>query len=169
MAVESVVVRVKRDGQILISDSGAAHTYVVAYEPGDFSYNVADYTVNTFLDRGEIGATPSIRIGDEAEMSGAFSAFLRDLGDTANTYATLLDVAHRYVGRYVASQWASTMGTASDVFTVTIQFTIDGSPFGEADKTVTFPFCVLRANMAEGDPNKVAASFTSKAVRPLLS
>ena len=166
---ESTVVRVKRDGQIMLADSGAARTYTVAYEPGDLAYSVPDYTVNMFLDRGEIGATPSLRIGDEQAMTGSFSAYMRDLGDTAGGYATLLDVAHRYVGKYVASNWTSTLGSASDVFTITITLTIDGSPFGEADKSVTFPFCVFRANAKEGDPNTVEASFTSHAVRPLLS
>jgi hypothetical protein len=166
---ESTVVRVKRDGQILLADSGAVNTYTVAYEPGDFSYNVPDYTVNMFLDRGVIGATPSLRIGDEQAMTGSFSAFLRDLGDTAGTYATLLDVAHRYASKYVATTWVSTLGSASDVFTITITLTIDGSPFGEADKSVAFPFSVFRANAKEGDPNTVDASFTSHAVRPTLS
>lgn len=166
---ESTVVRVKRDGQILLADSGAAHTYTITYEPGDFAYTVPDYTVINPLDRGEIGATPQLRIGDEQPMTGSFSAYMRDVGDTANTYATLLDVAHRYVGRYVASNWTSTHGTNGDVFTITIQFTIDGSPFGESDKTVTFPFCVFRANVSEGDPNTVACTFTSYAVRPTIS
>ena len=31
---ESTVVRVKRDGQILLADSGAVHTYTIAYEIG---------------------------------------------------------------------------------------------------------------------------------------
>jgi len=39
---ESTVVRVKRDGQILLSDSGSTNTYTIAYEPGDFSYTVPD-------------------------------------------------------------------------------------------------------------------------------
>jgi hypothetical protein len=166
---ESTVVRVKRDGQILLADLGAAHTYTVAYEPGDLSYTIPDYSVNMFLDRGVIGATPSIRIGDEQAMTLAFSAYLRDLGDTANTYATLLEIAHRYAGRYVETAWLSTMGANSDVFTITITFTIDGSPFGEADKSVVFPFVVFRANVKEGDPNTVDCSGTSYAVRPTLS
>jgi hypothetical protein len=166
---ESTIIRTKRDGQWLLADSGAVHTYTIAYEPGDGQYTIPDYTVNMFLDRGVIGSTPSIRIGDEQAMTLGFSAYFRDPGDTANAYATLLDIAHRYVGRYVETNWVSTMGSNSDVFTITISFTIDGSPFGEADKTLTFPFCVLRANVAEGDPNTVTVSATSYAVRPTLA
>lgn len=166
---ESTIIRTKRDGQWLIADSGAAHTYTVAYEPGDGQYTVPDYAVNLFLDRGIIGSTPSIRQGDEAPMTLGFSAYLRDLGDTANSYSTLLDIAHRYAGRYVESNWTSTLGTNSDVFTVTINLTLDGSFCGEADKTISFPFCVVRANVKEGDPNTVDVSATSYAVRPTLS
>jgi hypothetical protein len=166
---ESTVIRTKRDGQWLIGDSGLVHTYTIAYEPGDGQYTVPDYSVNMFLDRGVIGSTPSLRIGDEAAMTLGFSAYLRDLGDTANSYVSLMDIAHRYVGRYVETNWVSTLGTNSDVFTVTIQLTLDGSPFGESDKTVTFPYCVLRANVKEGDPNTIDISATSHAVRPTLS
>lgn len=166
---ESTVVRVKKDGQILLADSGAVHTYTVAYEPGNFKYSVPDYSIVASLDRGVIGATPSLRIGDEAPMTLGFSAFMRDLGDTAAGYATLLDIAHRYVAGYVATNWVSTLGSNSDVFTITVSLTIDGSPFGEADKTVTFPFVVFRADAAEGDPNTTDCTGTSWAVRPILS
>jgi hypothetical protein len=166
---ESTVIRVKRDGQILLADNGAGHTYTIVREPGDFAYTVPDYTIVNVLDRGVIGTIPMIRIGDEQPMTGSFSAYLSDLGDTAGTYVTLMDIAHRYASKYVETNWVSTMGANSDVFTISIQYTIDGSPFGEADKTITFPFCVFRANATEGDPNKVAATFTSYAVRPLLT
>lgn len=170
MPAESTYVRVKRDGQILLADSGAAHTYPVAYEPGDFGYTVADYAVNHFLDRGILGTTPSIRGGDEAPMTGSFSAYLRDLGDVSGAaYASLLDVCHRYLTKYVASTWVSTMGAAHEVMTITISLTIDGTFAGEADKTVTFPFSVLRASVKEGDPNTINATFTSFAARPTLS
>lgn len=166
---ESTIVRVKKDGDIMILD-GAAHSYNSKYEPGDFGYTVPDYTVNLFLDRGEIGTVPSIRIGDEQPMTLSWSNYMRDLGDTAGSYATLLDILHRYVGKYVASNWVSTMGANSDVFTLTVSFSVDGSPFGEADKTVTFPYCVLRdSGVKEGDPNTVGISGTSYCIRPVLT
>lgn len=125
--------------------------------------------VNSFLDRGVIGATPSIRYGDEQPMTFGYSAYLRDLGDTANAYATLPDVLFRYASRAVATLWTSTMGTNSDVFTVTTNLTLDGSPFGEADKTLALPFCVVRGSIQEGDPSTVSVSGTSHAARPTLS
>jgi len=168
---ESTVVKVKRDAQILLADLGAVHTYTVAFEPGDYKYTVPDYQVNNFLDRGVIGTTPSLRIGNDQPMTASFSAYLRDLGDTSGSpaYATLADIAHRYLSHYVATVWVSTMSTNSDAFTITVAFTIDGSVFGEADKTVTFPFSVFRANVSEGDPDMVDCSLTSWCIRPILS
>lgn len=151
------------------ADSGAAHTYTLAYEPGDFNLDVPAEAVNLFLDRGAIGSTPSIRYGDEQPMTFGYSAYLRDLGDTANAYATLPDVLFKYTGRYVASNWTSTMGTASDVFTVTTSLTLDGSPFGEADKTLTLPYSSVRGSIQEGDPSSINVTGTSYAARPTLA
>ena len=167
---ESTVCRVRRDGQIAILDAGGTHSYVIKYEPGDFSYDSPQEAVNVFLDRGVLGATPSVRLGDDQPMTLSFSAYLRDLGDTTGAaYATLLDICHVYAAGYVATTWSSTLGTASDAKTWTVTLTIDGASFGEADKTLTFNFCSLRASVSEGDPNTVNVSGTSYSVRPVLS
>lgn len=173
---ESTVVRTKRDGVIVYSSSGASETYTVAYEPGDFSYDVPGVAVLLFLDRGVIngggGSTPSIRQGDEQPMTFAHTAYLRDLGDTSGTggYTTLPDLLHPYDSGVVDSDWTSTLASAAgDVFTVTTALTMDGTAFGEADKTVTFPFCAVRGSVSEGDPSTVSVSGTSYAVRPTLS
>lgn len=166
---ESTICRTKRDGQIAYLDSGGANSYTVAYEPGDFSYDCPAAAVNAFLDRGSLGATPCLRLGDDQPMTFGHSAYLRDVGDPAAGYATLLDIAQEFAAGFVAANWTSTLGTASDAFTVTVTLTIDGASFGEADKTLTFPFSVVRASVAEGDPDTVTISGTSYAVRPVLS
>lgn len=173
MTAESTVVRVKRDGQIMHSDAGGVHSYVSAYEPGDFSYQVPDVAVNLYLDRGVIAdanGLPSIRKGDEAPVTFGYSAYMRDLGDTSPTpaYATLPDLIHRFAGGYCASNWVSTMGANSDVPTVTTTLTIDGASFGEPDKSLIFPFVVLRGGGSEGDPNAIPVTGTSYAVIPTL-
>lgn len=166
---ESTPVRVKRDIQIIFYDSGAVRSYTVAWEPGDFNYAVPDYTVVNPLDRGELTATPQLRKGDDQPITGGFSVHFRDPGDTANAYATMQDLAHRFSGRYVDANWASTHGSNGDVPTVTMSVTIDGTFAGEADKTLTFPFVVLRANYADGDPCTLQVTFTSYALKPTLS
>ena len=55
------------------------------------------------------------------------------------------------------------------MFTVTVQITIDGSAFGEPDRTVSFPFSVLRGSFAEGDPNTLNVTGTSYILKPVLS
>lgn len=166
---ESTVVRVKRDVQIVLYNSGATLSYTVSLEAGDFNFAVPDTTVVNPLDRGELGATPQLRKGDDQPMTGGFSAYFRDAGDTANAYATLNGIAWRLSGRYEDTNWTSTHGSNGDVPTVTLSASYDGTPFGEADKTLTFPFVVLRANYADGDPCSLNVTFTSYALKPTLS
>lgn len=162
---ESTVVRNKRDGQILITDG--TRTYTIDKEVGDFALNVPDTTVSLYLDRGSIGSTPSIRNVDDQPITGSFTAYQRDLPN--GSYATLTDIAWAISGKYVNSNWTSTMGTNSDVFTVTIQYTIDGTAFGEADKTITLAYCKVVCNFAEGDPNTLSVSFTSYQLKPTVA
>lgn len=166
---QSTAVRNKRDGQILISDSGAAHTETVAYEAGDLAWTIPGVSVSHYLDRGELGSTPSLRNVDDQPMTLSFSVYFRDPGDTANAYSTLTDIAVRFASRYVETAWVSTLGTASDTFTVTIAWTVDGTFAGEADKTLSFPYCVFRVNMKEGDPNTLECTATSFALKPTLA
>ena len=176
MSTESTYIRTKRDAVIVISDSGAAHTYTVAYEEGNFQFDVPRETVEMYLDRGlmasSIGGTPSIRKGDEQPMTLSFSAYFRDAGSTdatATGHATLLDILHRYASGFIATQWTSTLGANSDEFTFTVAVTLDGTIFGEADKTLTFKFVSLRGGAAEGSPNTVSAAGTAYHLVPTLS
>lgn len=162
---ESTVVRNKRDGQIVITDG--TRTYTIDKEAGDFSVTVPDTTVSLYLDRGSIGATPSIRLVDDQPITGSFTAYQRDLPN--GSYATLADLAWILSGKYVATNWTSTMGTNSDVPTWTIQYTVDGTAFGEADKTMTFAYCRITCNLAEGDPNTLSVSFTSYQNKPTVA
>ena len=168
---ESTVVRTKRDGVITISDSAGSHSYVVAYEPGDFNFDVPLNATSHYLDRGEIGTTPSVRKGDDAPVTLGFSAYWRDLSDVAGspTYATLADICIRFTSDYVTSNWTSTLGTNSDEFAVTVALAIEGSAYGGADQTLSFPYVVLRMSGAEGDPNTLTASGTSYALRPTIA
>lgn len=160
---ESTQIRVKRDGVIVLSDD-AGHTYTVAYEPGDLAINVPGQAVNNFLDRGRMGAAPSLRLGDDQPMTLSFTAYLRDL--SLDDGATLLDIANRPAGSYVADNWIST--SSGDVFTVNASVIVDGADLGEADQQYDFPFCVVRANVSEGDPSTIAISITSYAYQPTV-
>lgn len=167
---ESPVVRTKRDAQIIHYDLGGLHTYVVAKEAGDWNLDCPEEEINMFLDRGVISDIPDLRNGDESPMTFGYSAYLRDLGDTeaSPTYATLPDICFRYKSKYVDSNWISTMATYSDAFTVGTSYTVDGSAFGEADKSIVLPHCKVRGSFAEGDPTAFTVTGTCFANRPTL-
>lgn len=166
---ESSVVRTKRDVLVTITDG--TNTYTISKEVGDFNWDVPGYATNVFLDRGEMGATPDVRKGDDQPMTLGWSMYLRDLGDTASpqTYQTILDLCHELAGGYTEDAWTSTLGTNSDAKTWTVKYTVDGTAFGESDKTYTFNFCSLRASAADGDPSTVTVSGVSYALKPVLT
>ena len=145
---ESTQIRVKRDGQIILSDDGAVNTYTIGYEPGDLTINVPD--------------TNGDRRYDDAPCELSFSAYLRNV--SGEDFATLLDIAHRYEGGHVESTWAST--SAGDVFTVNCSVVFSGAELGEADEQLDFAFCVVRASLSEGDPNTVNVTITSYVTKP---
>lgn len=166
---ESSVIRTKRDWLITVTDG--TRTYTISKEVGDFQWDVPLYGVTNILDRGEMPTTPDLRKGDDQPMTLGWSMYLRDLGDTTatSTYQTILDLCHELDSGYTAETWVSTLGTASDVKTWTVKATLSGSSFGETDKTYSFPFSVLRASAANGDPDTVTVSGTSYKLKPTLT
>ena len=82
----SEIVKVNRDGLITIADLGASKTLVVSREPGDFTFDAPEETVNLFLDRGVMaadgvpGGVPSLRLGDDQPCTLGWSAYQRDMG-----------------------------------------------------------------------------------------
>jgi len=162
---ESLIIRNKRDIQIAYTDG--VRTYTVAYEPGDLSLDIPLETVSNYLDRGRMPAVPSIRNVDDQPMSFGHSAHERDWVSAAG-HATLLDLAVAFAGKYVATNWTSTIGAASDVRTWSTNVTQEGSDFGEADITMQLPYSVLRASRADGDPNSISITGTSYALRPTI-
>lgn len=161
---ESTAVRGKRDGVISMQSSGAAESYTTSREPGDFTYSAPGYAVIRTLDRGEFS---TVRRTDAQPITGAFSVNLTDIGDPTTTFTTLPDICEQR--GYVPGNWTSTFGNASDEFAVDLLFLIDGTAFGEADKTLTFGDTSVRGSMAEGDTNTYSVTFELSALAPTLS
>ena len=160
---ESTIPYTKRDGLIVFSDAGAVHTYTVAYEPGDLSITIPDTATTRILDRGSL-ENVVLRKGDDAPCELSFSAYLRNVQGA--DFATLLDIAHRYDGGYVETNWVSTSDT--DVFTVDVSVIYSGAAFGAADEELLFGKCEIRANVSEGDPNTVNVTITSNVTKPTV-
>ena len=148
MAVSGVV-KVRRDGVITLTD-GAAASYTVAYEDGDFSadkltgVNAADRVV--IRDRGTI---VGVRKGDDPVGSLSFTVHLREL--TNNTDAVLLDFI---TGKNAAATLTSAGGVGYEQFMLNCKMTIDGQDL--ADSTATFSKVLFTADMSEGDPDKLS-------------
>lgn len=160
---ESTIPYTKRDGIIILSDAGAVHTYTVAFEPGDLAITVPGTATTRILDRGSIDNVV-LRKGDDAPCELSFSAYLRNVQGA--DFATLLDIAHRFDGGYVESEWVSTSDT--DVFTVDVSVIYSGAAFGAADEELLFGKCEIRANVSEGDPNTINVTITSNVKKPTV-
>ena len=167
MPTESQVPRTKRDGLITVSDAGGANEWTAPCDVGDFNYASPGHSILRILKRGE-HATP--RRQDAQVTSLGFSITLTDIGDPTNTYATLPDICERErEGTFVNSTWTSTFGDTSDVFGTDVNYTIDGSAFGEADKDLLFDDMSLRGNFAEGDPSTYSCTGEASILAPVIS
>ena len=154
----SAVVKNFRDGTILIED-GTTPTPIsvtVQYEAGDFSISglsESNTEVTTYLDRGDLG---SVRKTSRTFPTFSFSAHMTDLSDATNK--TLWDAVNK-TGAFASA--TSTLGTSSDVYSLKVTLTVEGTNFGDsADHTLVLTNCHLTIDFAEGDPNSFTLNGT---------
>tara|TARA_R110000824_G_C14925829_1_gene648184 strand:+ start:193 stop:702 length:510 start_codon:yes stop_codon:yes gene_type:complete len=151
-----------RDGTLLIEDgTGTPNAFTVIYEAGDFSISglVQGQKESTvYLDRGDLG---SIRHTNQTFPSGSFSMHMVDLSD--GSYATAIDLMLQ-TGKFVAgggTPGVSTLGANSEVYTVKLTLTIEGSDHGDdSDHTIVLDDALCSIDASEGDPNSISVSFT---------
>jgi hypothetical protein len=151
---ESLVVGTRRDGTITITD-GAAASYVVAFEVGDFSSSepLADRVV--IRDRGAI---VGLREGDSPIITFSFSVHMRSLTDT--TGDNLLDRIYNR-GFHNAVPLSSTGGDGFEQFLQSVEFKCDTSAVGSGKTyTATYSKCLLEVtNLSESaDGNTIEIS-----------
>lgn len=161
---ESPVIRTKRDGVISISDSGAANTYTVSVEPGDFTYSAPRHSILRNLDRGEFS---TVRRQDAQPVTFGWSVHMRDIGSAADF--TLPDICEQRAGSAWMTAATSTLDGASDAETYDTAYTMDGATFGESDKTLTFPDGSLRGSFSEGDPTSYSVTGEASILAPTFS
>ena len=160
----STNIKSRRNGTLTFYDYASGHSLEVAYEDGDFSYDNPQEDVSFILDRGSLGSPPQPVLGDDQPVSASFTAYLRDL--TTTGYATL----EQLVNGITPPSWVSTMGASHPVFTLTLVWTLDGTPWGETDRTVTLPYCVVRGSVKEAaGGNTLSINIKSGAVRPTVA
>lgn len=163
---ESPICKTKRDGVITILDNGGSNVYTVAFEDGDLSIDIPGTEVLNFPDRGVIGDPPCLRDGNEAAMTGSFTAILRDVSDA--TDLTLFEFIAE--SGAVSTTFVSTLGASGESRVYTITWTIEGTAHGDsADHVITCQFCKISGSVADGFPGVISISFTSWDVYPTVS
>jgi len=172
----SAVVKTKRDGTITLGENGAFNASTAAdvamknlleldCEVGDWSMSVSGPSVNAFMDRGQFGATPKVRYGDDNAITGSFSGYYLDVGDAAAAESVFADAVVRTAGSDIVANWESTLGSAAEVPLFMLRYTTDDG----TDITHTVLNHVhLTAEISEGDPNTVNFSWTAYQTVPTL-
>lgn len=152
---ESTVVKMKKDGQIVIKDGTVATplTYTVAYEDGNLTLNQPKRASQTIRDRGAIVGE---RQTDQQEGTISFSVHMREF--TNGTDATIVDVCE------FDGAWSAATSTGSSAFEsdmVDIEFTVEGTDFSDsADHVATANTVKLEWDFSEGDPNVINVTGT---------
>jgi len=153
----STIPKVRRDGTLVLKDgTGTPVTLTVAYEEGNFSFDVPLDAQTVIRDRSLIVA---VRKGDEEPISGSFSFYFRAFSSSdAGGVRDFISGSNAY------SSNVSTGGTGSpyvEHFAVDMQFTVEGTDLGDAaDHVATFSKCVCSMSFAEGDPDTWTLNFT---------
>jgi len=163
--MESLVVRTARDGGTVVSDDGSVNTYGVACEPGDFNYAAPGISVLRLLSRG---SHKTERNNEDQVTTLGWSVHMRDISST--TDAVLPDICEiERAGTFVKNNWVSTRTGISDVFTVDVEHIINGSAFGEADKSLFFDDMKLTGTFAEGFPSAYTVAGEASILAPVIS
>ena len=133
---DSTVVGTRRDGKITLTD-GAASSYEVTFEVGDFSASepLADRVV--IRDRGAI---VGLRKGDDPVITFSFSVHMRSLTDTSAD--NIMDRIYNR-GFHTGSPLTSTGGDGFEQFLQTVVFECDTSAIAGKVYTATYSKCLL--------------------------
>ena len=160
---ESPIVRTKKDVAIVIQDNAAALSYSPTSNIGNFSWDTPMYDLVDIRDNGVLDG---VRRGDDQPTTFSFGVNLTDVGDSSEI--TLPDICTD--SGYWGSNATSTTNQESDVPTVDVLITVDGTAFGEADKTMTFADCVLRGSgSAEYPAQYTVTGRTVKSIKPTIA
>ena len=152
----SIVEKTLYDGLITLSDgTGTPVTLVVPFSIGNLKVSGLSQTLREVLKFEARGVLTSVRLGKRRYPTGSFSFQVADYSDATNQ--TVIDFLLK-TGSYSAN--ISTLGSAADVYAVTIKLTVEGTDRGDsADHTVTMTNCVCTLDVEEGEPNMGSVSF----------
>lgn len=136
---DSSVVATRRDGKITITD-GAASSYEVTFETGDFSASEPGADRVVIRDRGAIAG---LRKGDDPVITFTFSVHMRSLTDT--TADNLMDRLYNR-GFHSGSPLTSTGGDGYEQFLQTVKFEVNTSSIAGKVYSAQYAKCYLEVS-----------------------
>lgn len=167
---ESSIVKNQRSGTLKIKVG--ANSYTVGFQEGRFALNIPGISIAVYRDRGKFASVlhgqPMVALDQDQEMTGTFSAQLRDLSD--GSFITGPQFIAKS-GLYLSS-WGTTLvgaGTAAPQL-VTLEWTMAGLVHGDpSDHVCQVEWCNLTGSINEGSPNLTNFAFTSFDVYPTFT
>ena len=153
----STVIKHLYDGAIKLTDgTGTPVTLTIPFTVGDLKLSGLAETQKNVVAYEARGTLASLRHTSRTYPTGSFSFQIADYSDATNL--TAIDFL-RQTGAYNAN--LSTLGTASDVYTLDITLTVEGTNFGDgSDHTIVLEDCHCTLDPSEGEPNSVSVNFT---------
>lgn len=151
----STVIKHLYDGVIALIDNTPV-TLTVAFSVGDLTIKGLAQTLREVIAYESRGTLASVRHTKRTFPTGSFSYMLADYSDSTNN--TVIDFI-RKLASYSGN--TSTLGTTSDVYTIDIRLTVEGTNFGDgSDHVILLEDCHCTIDLDEGEPNKGTISFT---------
>lgn len=140
----SAVVGTRRDGTITLTDNGAAHTFNVTLDVGDFTFEEPKADRVVIRDRGAIAG---LRKGDDAVGSLSFSVHFTEF--TNSTSDNVMDFIYK---RGSAAGYTGTNTAGYEQYLVDVKYTCDKTSLGDAaTATGTFTKVLLFASFSEAE------------------
>lgn len=153
----STVIKNFTDGSLTIADgTGTPLEITVQFENGDFSVSGLSPQLREVAAYESRGSFNTLRHTNRTYPSGSFTAKAAEFSE--DSVGTLADAILQQGTVWAAA--LSTLGANADVYTVDLQFTVEGTDFGDAaDGALTLEDCYCTIDFAEGDPNSFTVNF----------
>lgn len=150
---KSLVVGTKRDGSIVLSDSGGSNTTTLYLEVGDFTFEEPKADRVVIRDRGSLSGG-GLRKGDDAVGSCSFTVHFTEFTNAGA--GNIMDWCYQ---RGSASGYTSVGGAGFEQFLVDIVYTCNKTALGDAAPAVaTLNKVLLFASFAEGDSDTLTVT-----------
>jgi hypothetical protein len=157
----SSFVKNQNDGSVTLKANGGTPSITLAFDSGDFSATGIKRKLqdtNAYQRRGALTTVRhTTRNFPTISFTAQFTNFEGNEGGGSN--GNPLEAALGDGGTWGSAN--STLGANADVYTLDVEFVVEGSDFGDSgDHDVTFHDVELSWDISEGDPTTVSFSGT---------